>query len=957
MKILKRRSLMYTVASFAIPAIIILAALAGLQITPFGVNSLAISDGNALYLNYLGYVGRAINGEEGILFSFTKGLGANMVGSWGWFLLNPFFFLFAFFDITRYMQVYTFVSLLNFCLCGLTMYILLKDIYGHRSSNLIFSTAYALNGFLVANVFQMNFFSVVPVLPLMVMGLRRVLRDKNPVLYILSVSYALFTNFYFGFMLCVASVLVFCVFFVANPQQIGRRKAVAVKYFVSSLLSGLLSSVVWLPALISLRGGRLEQSILNELTLKENMPFLDMFSKFFTGANSTAELRDGLPNIFVGILPLFLVILFFMNKRISKQQKVTAAILLLFYLISFYVSAINIAMHGGTVTNWFNYRDSFVFIFFMLMIAAEEWKYIYNESGKNLKYAAIILTVASMIVFQKQFEFVSGVMVLLDFAILSMMLLAFYMHRKNPIKNPQKVFTMVVVILMCLNSFLNYEICTKNILEWQKKESEYLSIVTPVGALVDGVKKSDSTFYRMEIGEQWSGIVGNDPMLYGYYGVGHGGSDDRNFVRTQLSKLGIRRYDMRNSYSKGIPAATDSLLGLKYIISKDNLEEEKGYERLIGVEEWSLYRNPFTLPISFLANQEINGEKLEFTDVFENLNAVWSNISGNGNDLFEEEDDVVFSSYNSFDPKELTRKEASKIIEAKDAEIASHTMSDETIQNRDSEESTPSEAPDSIVQSGSNDFEYMNEGSLEEPIDNSSYIKYTIAIHKDGPVYSYNRSGLMDDMGSILPVMIYEGYYHKGDTITKYLPVTTDAVPQNVLQDVAGRFRVAYANTDALDSMSKIVKNRPSEIEKKTDSYLRGTFTAEAGQELMFTIPYDEGWTLTVDGKETELKKVLGVFMAADVDPGKHVYEMKFMPTGLKAGATAAGVSLLLIIIYVLLDSKRRRKREGIADVQEGCANAINDYCSEKPEENAEQVIAPVVEIKEENAAEKTCEQ
>ena len=35
-------------------------------------------------------------------------------------------------NITNYMKVFTYVSVLNFMSCGLTMYILLKDIYGHR---------------------------------------------------------------------------------------------------------------------------------------------------------------------------------------------------------------------------------------------------------------------------------------------------------------------------------------------------------------------------------------------------------------------------------------------------------------------------------------------------------------------------------------------------------------------------------------------------------------------------------------------------------------------------------------------------------------------------------------------------------------------------------------------------------------------------------------------------------
>ena len=902
----KGKTFLY-IFSFIIPAVIIIAALVGLKITPFGDNTLAISDGYALYLNYLGYVGRALKGQESILYSFTKGLGGNMMGSWGWFLMNPFFALFAFFDITRYMQAYTLVSLFNFCLCGLTMYILLKDSYGHRLSNLIFSTTYALNGFLVANVFQMNFFACIPALPIVMLGLRRIIKNNNPLIYILALSYSLLMNFYFGFMLCVASVLVFFLFFISERNQIENRKTVVAKYFISSLLSGALSCAIWLPALLSLRGGRLDQDISHAISFKENMPFLDMFSKLFTGANTTAELSNGLPNVFIGILPVFLVILFFLNQRIQRKKKVAASLALLFYLISFYIPVFNIAMHGGTVTNWFNYRDSFVFCFFMLMIAAEEWNDLTDESGENVKRALFLIIVTALVVFSKRYEYVSGSAALIDIAILGFMILALMMHKKDPVKNPKRIMTVIILILMCVNLFMNYYFSTKNIMEFGKKESDFQRVIVPVSATVDAVKTYDSDFYRMEIGEQWSGNLGNDPMLYGYYGVGHGGSDERDFVRTELSKLGVRRYNMRNSYGKGIPAATDALLGLKYIISKENLEEEKGYERLLGIEDWGLYRNPYALSVAVLANAEVNERELDLEDIFENLNHTWSLMTGDDRKIFVEENDIVFESHNFFDPTKLTYDEARKIVAERDSKLEE----DKTLE---SSGSVPSDTElsqiDGVMNSGSSpeSMEYETEGSFDKPPEGASYIKYVIKIHREGPVYSYNRSGMTEDNGSILPTLFYEGYYHEGDTITKYLPVPGNIVSQSLLEDVAGRFKTVYVDTDALASLSEQMQSRPVTIERLSDNHLQGEFTAETGQKLMFTIPYDEGWTCWIDGEEVPINMVLGVFMAVDATVGTHSYEMKFIPTGLKAGLALSFIGLLGLILFLALDRRTRKQ-------------------------------------------------
>ena len=879
------RPLLYTVLSFIVPVIIILVALAGLHVTPFGKESLIISDGNGLYINYLAYVGRFIKGQEGFLFSFEKGLGGNLMGSWGWFLLNPLFSLFSLFDITDYPRAFTFVSVINFSLCGLTMYLLLKEIYGHKLSNLFFSTTYALCGFLVANVFQMNFFTGVQSLPLVVLGLRRIFQNRNPSIYIISLTYSLLTNFYFGFMLCTASLLLFLAILISEYQRLCCKRVIITKFILSSTIAGALSAIIWLPALLSLRGGRLDQSIAYAISFKENMPFLEIASKLFTGANTTSELSNGLPNIFIGILPVMLVILFFINDRIGRRRKTTAAVLLIFYLITFYIPVFNILMHGGTTTNWFNYRDSFVFSFLLLMVAAEEWQYIVVEPKENLKKAALILVIGTIIIFSKSYEYVTGGAILLDFLLLSIMALAVWMHKQNPKKNPHRIMEIIVLILVSVNLFMNYRICTKNIMDWETTESEYQETVVPVSALVDAVKMSDLDFYRMEVGKQRSGTLGNDPMLYGYNGVGHGGSDDRDFVRTALSKLGVHRFDMRNYYGKGITAATDTLLGLRYIISKDDLVTEKGYERLVDIEDWALYKNQDALPVAFLSEAEVEDVENDIQNVFYNLNQTWKAISGLDERIFTEEAEISFTSHNITDPLTISREEAASIVGSRNSNSSeSDTASQSLIQEDD-------EIP-----------------SYKEPPENKHYIRYTWIAQKDGPIYSYNVSGMTEDKGSVLASLIYEGYYHKGETVTGYLPVSATFITQYLLEDVAGRFRAAYVDNDALHAASEAVRARPCTIEKLKDSHLRGEYTAEDEQLLMFTIPYDEGWTCFIDGKEAGIKQVLGVFMAVDAPEGTHSYEMKFFPVGMKTGIGLSAAALLTTLVYIPLDSRRRKR-------------------------------------------------
>jgi uncharacterized membrane protein YfhO len=156
--------------------------------------------------------------------------------------------------------------------------------------------------------------------------------------------------------------------------------------------------------------------------------------------------------------------------------------------------------------------------------------------------------------------------------------------------------------------------------------------------------------------------------------------------------------------------------------------------------------------------------------------------------------------------------------------------------------------------------------------------------------------------------MIYDGTHKKGDTVTAYLPMENNLVTKYVLEDVAGRFRAAYADNDALHELATIVKERPCTIEKVKDSHLRGTFTAEAGQKLMFTIPFDEGWTCYIDGKGAEITQVLGVFMAVDAPEGTHSYEMKFFPAWMDYGLVLSAAALVGTTVLMIAWKAQKKK-------------------------------------------------
>ena len=632
--------------SFFIPALVLIVALIGLRVVPFGEkHSLAITDAK-FYLNGEMFFKRLLLGQENILYSFNNGLGGNEWSqfAWGGFGFGNLFALFA--TIENIPSMFTWICTLNVAICGLTMYILLAYVNGHKLSNLIFSTSYALIGFNVANVYQTGFFLGPQMLPLVLLGLILIIKGKNPFLYIFSLAFCIFFNFYFGFHLCVFSIFFFLAnLYIHNEALHGRRFRLFVKWAVSSVIAGLLAAPMWLPALKAYTGGgRLDQTGLDEYVFSENMPFIQIFSKLFTGANSMNEQVIGLPNIFCGILVVALVILYFMDRNIDIRRKRASAVLLAVYLLTFYIHAFTLVMHGGTHTNWFPYRYSYVFSFMLIGLAVEEFRNINVFTLRDAKKCGAVLLGITVLVFSTRYEFIKGGDVVLDLMLLLLMYVGFWLYKTKPTKTPLRLLSLFLLLVVCGNLYANFIISLKGVQEWELDLEEYNKNLFKSGVLVDAVNASENDFFRMEKDISESASVGADSSLYNYNGVSHSGPAERMFIHKGLCKLGINWFDMRHWYSEGIPAATDTLLGLKYLISLRDLSEEKNYEKKIKLEDTGLYYNENALPVSILSDAPVIDVELG-ENVFDNLNAIWKAMSGMDRDIFTSLDNVTFTAH------------------------------------------------------------------------------------------------------------------------------------------------------------------------------------------------------------------------------------------------------------------------------------------------------------------------
>lgn len=72
---------------------------------------------------------------------------------------------------------------------------------------MLFGTMYALSSFMIGYYFNLMWFDSIAMLPLVMLGIERIVKGGNGKMFCFSLFYALYCNYYIGFMLCLFSCL------------------------------------------------------------------------------------------------------------------------------------------------------------------------------------------------------------------------------------------------------------------------------------------------------------------------------------------------------------------------------------------------------------------------------------------------------------------------------------------------------------------------------------------------------------------------------------------------------------------------------------------------------------------------------------------------------------------------------------------------------------------------------
>ena len=850
----KRKCLVYYTLACIVPALLWFIVFAKPHITQGGYTPLT-SDLNGQYVSFLMYFRNAILHGDSLLFTFSGLLGTDTASMIGYYLMSPLNLLVLAFPADRIARAIFWIISLKVVLAGFTASVFFGKKRGYDLKCLIFSTTYALSGYVFAYFMHIMWLDSIYMLPLIALGIEKLVKDGKKPFYIITLAYTFITCYYTGYMAAGFSLLYFFYLLFTEEKKLKSGFIKGISFFSSSIIAALISAAVLVPALLSQYGSR-----------GENLPqepivrtAAQMISRLFTGAYSAKEFSEGAPHIYSGMLVLFLVILFFMPQKEKRNKRTifATAVLVSLFILSFSIDQLDIVWHIFAQPHSFLHRYAFVFVFVMILIAERT----FSEEIKKVSIAGIIfadLIVAGMYaaVLIMKVKAVNEILLHLDLlsVIVISLLMFFFITKEN--KNRNYAFAVIAaiqLIMIAVNGFVYV-----SVYQFDDHSAEgYYDFVKP---MIDRVNEYDSGFYRIE---KSFFNTNNDAMMMSYNGFSHFSSADKYFVRNFMADLGYNRNYFWIYYDKGATIAGDSLLGMKYFLSKDPYDNFKVVDT---VNDMKIYENPYALPLGFLSDPGISSLKLDHEAPFTNQQMIYNALLGEEEDFFH-----TYDNYSMDISKNLT-----------------WTVQDD----------------------GSNMF--VRESEDEEGIiticftaeDSNPAFLFLSSVYEPNVIVLVNGVNL----GSYLST------YHQGVLpIGSFKPGSEVEIKVSLVKLHAGfeNPQIASIDMDKFAAVSQRLQQGGWNVLEHNSMYIKAEVSAESDKLVFTSIPYFDGWKVYVDGAETKTSKVCDTLLAFPVQKGDHLIEMKYEAAGVIPGILLSvfGVALLVTIILWEKGSIRPRKK------------------------------------------------
>lgn len=118
----------------------------------------------------------------------------------------------------------------------------------------------------------------------------------------------------------------------------------------------------------------------------------------------------------------------------------------------------------------------------------------------------------------------------------------------------------------------------------------------------------------------------------------------------------------------------------------------------------------------------------------------------------------------------------------------------------------------------------------------------------------------------------------------------------------------SFLSQTTMEEDIELLRNNCADSFVVTNTGFESSITLDKANLVFYSVPYDEGWSATVNGKEVAVERVNSGFMAVYAEAGENNIVFKYTTPGLHAGLIISVVSLVLLLIYLTCIHFYRKK-------------------------------------------------
>lgn len=825
-------------------------------IAPFGTKSIAWCDMEQQVIPLMLDLRDVLTGDGSMFYSGGNAGGMNMWGVYFFFVASPFSLLVC---LVQESQMLTLMNLLVMVKLAVTAWsagwYLRRRYPALRTSwMLLLSLTYGLCGYGLLYYQNLVWLDLLYLFPLLMLSLDALIRDGKMLGYICACSACVAVLYYLGFSIGIFLILyVGLQYYFISDQT--RRRQIAFRFVYASGCALLITAVIWLPSLLQVMdSGRVGTTMQK---LRETLVFKSIGDKLALLMCTT-----------ICLVPLF----FLFGKRRASVTPHTKWMYLLL-LIPVLLEPVNLLWHTGSY-QCYPLRYGYITVLLGLSLVAEiltarpapppaqgrgHIRAAYVMVGiLTLLTAAIVIlctrwynTICSYT--DTLWHSVSAFFLLLIPAVIS--LFGYYcgirFYRDGLLS--RRILTVSMSLLFALESCLNLSVYIARPAVEDTLYSQTLSL---------SELAEDPDYYRVRMERKYSHV--NMIGAIGYNTIGHYTSLTASRTMQMMKKMGYSSYWMEIGTTGGT-LLSDAILANRYIFG---LEDEFAPWQTITANTdcgLSLARNQLCMPAGTVqsgdpalltgmtGNDRIAGQKA--------LAKAWLGT------------DSIISSY---EPTKLSHAtyeytDGKHNVNVIDPQSADHSISY------------------SFFVSGRQALYFDLFDTCEgAPITSDTYESVAVSINGHFVTLDYPEK----KSNGILELGVAEN--------------------QNVTVRVVLRHNISVSSFGVfgidLDGMRQALEGINGADVTASGSEITASCTAEAPSYLYLSIPWDPGFTATVNGKPCEILTIDGCFMAIPVEAGENQIRLHFTPRGFKLGLAVTIAGLLAAAGYLLIRHIRRKK-------------------------------------------------